>query len=225
MTLPPQTIRPPLDPITPLPSGSLTFLDSETTQTITVNVDGDFDAEADESFYVNLTNPSGTAVFADDQGLGTIENDDFATLTIDDVTMIEGDSGTSAFEFTVTRSIDTTGTTTVDFATADNTAVAGSDYTAASGSLTFNPGDTTQTITVNVTGDLDPEADESFYVDLSNASGSAIIADDEGIGTIQNDDFATFSIDDVSAAEGNAGTTGVYLHGHSIGRYQRDQLG
>ena len=73
---------------------------------------GDIDPEDDESFTVQLSNPSGTAVIFDNEGLGTIQNDDFPTLSIDDVSLVEGDSGTKAFVFTVTRSIDTAGTIT-----------------------------------------------------------------------------------------------------------------
>jgi hypothetical protein len=77
----------------------------------------------------------------------------------------------------------------VNFATADGTASAGSDYTATSGVLTFNPGTTTQSVTVNVTGDTTPEANETFFVNLSGAA-NATIATATGTGTIVNDDSA-----------------------------------
>ena len=90
--------------------------------------------------------------------------------------------------------------------------VADSDYTANSGTLTFaaGTGTLTQTITVAVTGDTTIEADETFTVDLSlNAgnTGSAVFADNQGLGTITNDDNASISIDDVTQVETNAGTT------------------
>ncbi|MGF1502116.1 MAG: ExeM/NucH family extracellular endonuclease [Paracoccaceae bacterium] len=113
------------------------------------------------------------------------------TLSISDVSQTEGDTGTTNFEFTVTRSGDTSGVTTVNFATADGTATAGSDYTATSGTLTFAAdGPNTQTVTVAVTGDTDPEDDEAFVVELTNASGSTIVSDATGQGTILNDDAA-----------------------------------
>ena len=59
------------------------------------------------------------------------------------------------------------------------------------------------------------EPDESFTVDLSNPSG-ATIADGQGLGTILNDDAATLSIDDVSLAEGGAGTSTFPVHGHPV---------
>ena len=73
--------------------------------------------------------------------------------------------------------------------------------------LTFGPAETTKQITVLVNGDTTFEADETFTVHLSNASG-ATISNADGTGTIVNDEAApSFSIDDVTHNEGNAGTT------------------
>ncbi len=82
-------------------SGTLTFAPGTTQQLVTVSVTGDTTNEANESFSVNLTNPS-NATLADGQGTGTIQNDDAQpTLSISDVTQVEGDSGTTAYVFTV----------------------------------------------------------------------------------------------------------------------------
>ena len=95
----------------------------------------------------------------------------------------------------------------VDFTTTDGTAtVADSDYLASAGSLLIPAGNPSGTISVTVNGDVAVEPDETFTVDLTNAVGASI-ADAQGEGTIQNDDAATFSIGDVSQAEGNAGTS------------------
>src|SRR5206468_2673560 len=83
---------------------------------------------------------------------------------------------------------------------------AGVDYESKAGTLTFLPGDTTKTITVKVCGDATYENDETFTVDLSNAT-NATISDNSGLGTITNDDTVTLAIDDVAHNEGNAGTT------------------
>ena len=109
------------------------------------------------------------------------------TFSINDVTQAEGDSGTTIFTFTVTRLGDNSNTSTVYFATADGTATSGSDYLATSGTLSFDPGVTTQTITVQVVGDTVVEPDETLYINLSNASG-AEIARSQGVGQILNDD-------------------------------------
>jgi len=111
------------------------------------------------------------------------------SISISDVTVTEGNTGTVSAAFTVSLSTATSAVVTVDYATADGTATAGSDYVAAAGTLTFAPGTTTQVVTVTVNGDTLVEGDETFAVSLSNAVG-ATIADAQGVGTIRNDDSA-----------------------------------
>ena len=94
----------------------------------------------------------------------------------------------------------------VDWATANGTAVAGSDYEAASGTLTFAPGETSKTVTVQLLGDVDLEPNETFYLNLSNAV-SGTITDAQAVGTITNDDTPpVVSANTVSVLEGNSGT-------------------
>ena len=78
-------------------------------------------------------------------------------------------------------------TATVLYATADGTATQPADYTSTSGSLTFTPGQTTRSLTVPVIGETVPEANETFFVNLSGAA-NATISDNQGVGTITNDD-------------------------------------
>ncbi|MFM8008586.1 MAG: choice-of-anchor Q domain-containing protein, partial [Dolichospermum sp.] len=68
------------------------------------------------------------------------------SLSINDVTLTEGNSGTKNATFTVTLSGETFQTVTVNYATANGTATAGSDYTATTGTLIFNvnPGETSK---------------------------------------------------------------------------------
>ena len=117
-------------------------------------------------------------------------------FSIDNVTLAEGPSGTTAFTFTVTKTGTTGLTTSVSFATAPGVTNpanggtcggAGVDYASISGSLSFLPTDTSKPITVNVCGDAQAEADETFVVNLS-APVNAIISDNQGLGTITNDD-------------------------------------
>src|SRR6185295_3092111 len=89
--------------------------------------------------------------------------------------------------FTVTLSAATPVPVTVDYATANGSATAGSDYETAQGTLTFPPGTTTQTLSVAVKGDTTFEVNETFVVNLSNAT-NAVIAGAAGVGTITNDD-------------------------------------
>jgi M6 family metalloprotease-like protein len=104
-------------------------------------------------------------------------------VTIDDVTVIEPDSGTITADFTVTLSAASGSPVTVGYATADVSATAGSDYVAASGTLTFAPGETSKTIPVTINSDTAPEPDEAFNVYLFGAT-AATIADAQGLGII-----------------------------------------
>jgi Ca2+-binding RTX toxin-like protein len=111
------------------------------------------------------------------------------SVSINDVSISEGNSGTKIETFTVTR---TGGTAAFDvnFGTTDNSAtVADSDYVATSGTLHFGTGVNTQTISVTINGDTRPESDEAFAVNLSGATNGATISDGLGIGTVTNDDI------------------------------------
>ncbi|CAD1797665.1 autotransporter domain-containing protein [Xanthomonas euroxanthea] len=155
--------------------------------TFTVQVNGDSLSEPDETFFVNVSNVTGATV-ADAQGLGTIVNDDAVpSLSIDDISVNEGNSGTTTATFTVSLSAASGQTVSVNYATANGTATAGSDYVARSGTLTFPPGTTAQGVAITVNGDTAVEASETFSIGLSGAS-NASIARATGTGTIVNDD-------------------------------------
>lgn len=171
-------------------SGVVVFEPGETTKTIVVQVIGDEVSESNETFFVNLGPVTGPAELLDAQGLGTIIDDDgLPSLSIDDVSETEGNTGTKEFVFTVTLSGLTDEEVTVDYTTVAGTATAGVDFVATSGSLVLSTANPTQTITVLVNGDLLFEADETFTVVLSDPSG-AEIGKAVGLGTILNDDPA-----------------------------------
>src|SRR6185503_12871065 len=186
-------------------SAALTFNPGESSKTVAVTVNGDTLFEANETFFVNLSGASGATV-SDSQGQGTITNDDAApTMSIDDVTVTEGNAGTVNAAFRVSLSAPSGLDATVNWATADGTATQPSDYTQASSSLTILAGATTGTVTVVVKGDTAVEPNETFFVNLSGASG-ATVTDSQGQGTINNDDLPSLSINDVTVTEGNTGT-------------------
>jgi Calx-beta domain len=194
-------------------TGTLTFTPGQTTQTITVKVNGDTTAEANETFAVNLSSPN-NATIADGQGLGTITNDDQPpvgpqpSLSVNDVSVTEGNGGFVNAIFTVTLSAVSDSTVTVNYVTSDHTATAPSDYQSTSGALTFAPGETSKTVTVLVNGDTAVETNEQFFLGLHVAT-NATIGDGQGVGTITNDDQPppSLSINDVTVTEGSSGTT------------------
>ena len=121
-------------------------------------------------------------------GSVTIESDDpLPSISIDDESQAEGDSGRNDLDFTVSLSNPSSQTVTVNYGTADDSAVAPGDYTPVSGTLTFTTGQTSKTVSVPVKGDTTYEPKEEFRVLLSGAT-NATIADDTGMGTIRNYD-------------------------------------
>src|SRR5207249_11695880 len=116
--------------------------------------------------------------------LNITDNDAKPTLSISDVSQTEGNSGTTNFDFKVTLSAASGQTVTVDYVTADGAATV-SDYQPTNGTLTFNPGETSKTVSVSVNGDPTDEPNETFVVNLSNPA-NASITKVQGIGTIIN---------------------------------------
>jgi hypothetical protein len=198
-----------------LPFGTVTFAIGETSQVITVDVSGDTMVEPDEGFTVTLSNASSPATITTAAAAGTILNDDSITLAIaaTDAEKPEGNSGNTPFTFTVTRSGDASVATTVDYAVTGSGAnpADAADFGGAlpSGTVTFAVGETSQVITVDVSGDTAVEPDEGFTVTLSDASGPATITTAAASGTILNDDSITLAIaaTDAEKPEGDSGTT------------------
>ncbi|MCX6319275.1 MAG: nuclease [Bacteroidetes bacterium] len=155
------------------------------------------------TFYIRWTDYDATGA---DDGLSV---DDFSitpgsgavtpVLSINDVSQAEGNSGLTDFVFTVSLSSPAgPGGVTFDIATADNTAtIIGNDYSGRSTTgATISAGNTSYTFTVQVVGETIPEANETFFVNVTNVTG-ATVADGQGIGTIINDDVSLTPIHDI----------------------------
>src|SRR5262249_6168390 len=148
--------------------------------------------------YIGGTNYSGT---------GYINNDDAApALSVNDVSVTEGNSGMVNAVFTVSLSAASGLPATTYYQTIAGTATSGVDYTATSGYIYIPAGQTSVTVSVPVRGDTAIEANETFVVNLYTP-GNATIARANGTGTIVNDDFPVLSAAAASVVEGNSGTT------------------
>lgn len=168
-------------------SGTLMFAPGEKTKIVAIAVTGDTLDEVNESYFVKLSGAT-NANIADSSGLGTITDNDAApSLSINDVTTFEGNSGVTTAMFTVTLSAASGQTVSVKYATANNSAVASGDYTSTYGTLTFAAGVISKTISVSIKGDVLNELDEFFFINLSSPINAAI-ADSQGRGTITDDD-------------------------------------
>jgi hypothetical protein len=127
------------------------------------------------------------------------------SLRINNVKKLEGDSGHTAFVFTVTRTGDTDESSAVRYHTEAGTGTVPEDFVAINNAtLSFGPGATSRTLTVQVVGDGKRDADDKFYVVLTNPT-NATIADDRGKGTIINDD-PFLNISNVTIDEPASGT-------------------
>jgi len=135
----------------------------------------------------------------------------FDTFRIDDVTVTEGDSGTTDAVFTVTLATALEETASVGFDTEYLSADAGVDYESTTGTLTFEAGETTQELIVPVIGNTQSQGDRAFLVNLSNSSENATIGDNQGIGVIADDDRLSVSVENTQAIEGEAATFTVRL--------------
>jgi large repetitive protein len=192
---------------TRVPITSIDIAAGTTSVQIPIEIRGDTVDEANEAFAITLSNPT-NAVISDNEGTITItDNDALPVVSIGDATTpSEGNAGqTSSAVFVISLSAQSGRAVTVQFTTSNGTATAGSDYVADSRSVTFEPGATTQTVSVVVNGDSTDEANETFTATLSTPV-NATLGRSVGTATIFDDDGPTVSISDSSLREPTSGT-------------------
>ncbi len=190
---------------TALNGGTVTFAAGETVQTVTIEVVGDTEVEADEEFLLSIFNPTAGLVVATSSATGTIRNDD-ATVSIAAVAVAqaEGTGGQTGFNFILTRDGDASVTHSVTYTVAGSGAVPADigdflDVALPTDTVTFAPGQTAMTVVVQVIGDTALESDEDFTVTLSDPSLGLVLGTASAAVTIQNDDGAVVSISTLSA--------------------------
>jgi hypothetical protein len=181
-----------------LPTGTLTLLAGATTGQITFQIAGDNAIERAEGYQIMLSGTSGLDLSGIAPLTGTIANDDRAVISISALSAqaIEGDTGSTPYQMTVTLDQASFESQTVDWATefvSGQGRASELDFalgSALSGSVTFAAGETSKTITLNVAGDTIKEGNESFSVRLSNSIGDATISAANGVlnAVIKDDD-------------------------------------
>lgn len=188
-----------------LPLGGLaTIAPGETSTTVNVTLTSDALDEDDETLLLDLSNAT-NAVLMTTQAVATIVDDDaLPSISVGDVTVQEGNAGSTEAAFYVQLSTASGRAVTITYATSNGTATSG-DYTSTSGALTFAPGETLQNVFVGVVGDVSNEGNETFKLTLSNPV-HATVANAIGTATILNDDGPpTLNVNDYSGLEGNDG--------------------
>jgi hypothetical protein len=174
-------------------SGTVTFDPGQDAKQVEVTVHGDVTYENDETLTLVLSDATAATIDVD-TATGTIMNDDDPpTLSISNVSLDEGNSGTTSFTFTVTKTGPTALSASADWATGGGTATPVSDYVPNSATVSFTKSATTRQVTILVNGDVAFEADQTFQVTLSNESGATLL-DAVGVGTIKNDDKSVSSL-------------------------------
>ena len=167
-------------------SGAVTFAPGEVEKPVVVLVNGDTVDEQQETLFLDISNVQNATV-SSNQGTGFIIDDDGPTISINDVSVTEGNAGTKAATFTLTLSGPSVEAIAIRAITTPGTATASSDYNSINLVVTFQPGTVTRTFDVAIIGDANLEPNETFLVNLSDAFGTTI-ADGQGVGTILDDD-------------------------------------
>lgn len=193
---------------------SLTFLDGEVSQTVTILLFDDSDYEGDESFSLNLTNLSG------DASLGSL-NQTSITIRENDPVPASGNvrlSGTyfnisedfSELSVKVLRVDGDYGHISVDYQFVDGSAINSDDFIATSGTLYFTDGEDSQTITIGIVDDSQDESDESFKIELLNPINTIVSGEAVATVTINDNDQAQGEENDQSSSSGG-GAVGFWL--------------
>jgi Ca2+-binding RTX toxin-like protein len=187
-------------------TGTLTFVPGQTTQVVRIPVLDNVTAEATEFLTLNLYGAVNATV-ARQSGWGSIVDNDGTTGTpVVRVSDQVVDEAAGTVTFTVTLTQPSTGTVKVDCATADGTALAGSDYVATgTHTLSFLPGQVSQTVTVDLINDASAEAGQAFDLVLSNAVGATLLPEAHGRATIGANDGAVVGAPLISVSDAIAG--------------------
>ena len=187
-------------------SSTVVFAPGETTKTITVQVFGNTAYQNSRAFNVKLSNViNKTAVIFGGGGQGMIVDDDpVPVISVSSVSVVEGNSGMTPATVTVTLSGETALPAVVNYKATNGTAtLLGADYIAAADTLTFAPGETEKTVTVQVVGDTLAEETETFAVSLSGSKAANLLIN-KGVVTVIDDDSTSWV--NKSIADFNAGT-------------------
>jgi Ca2+-binding RTX toxin-like protein len=187
--------------------GTVNFAAGVSSATVTITPTDDNIFEGTETAILTLAAGAGYIFGTTTSATVNItDNDPQPTISINDVSVTEGNSGTTNATFTLTLSHPSSQPITVNYATADGTATtADLDYNAATVTVTFAPGETSKTVNVAVVGDIKSENPETFTVNLSNAT-NATITKAQGVGTITNDDLPIITL---AATDSDAGETAI----------------
>src|SRR6185503_10410352 len=148
-------------------SGNATFAPGEVEKPVVVLVNGDSVDETQETFFLDISNVQNATV-SSNRGTAFINDDDGPTISINDVSVTEGNAGTKAATFTLTLSGPSVEAIAIRAVTTPGTATASTDYNSVNSVVIFQPGTVTRTLDVTIIGDTNLESNETFTVNLSD---------------------------------------------------------
>ena len=185
---------------------TVTFIAGQTSQTVTLTVNGDTQPEADETIVLALQSPgTGSSIGGPSTHTLTILNDDGAAPTVAFSTatgsITEGNSGTSTYSATATLSnvgsLTFPVTVPVSVVATGTTATSPDDYTLATSTITFTSATAlSRPVNVTIVGDLLPEPNETVVLRLGTPSNANVVVGTPGTHTltILNDDSTPVGI-------------------------------
>ncbi|MDD2462387.1 MAG: Calx-beta domain-containing protein [Desulfobulbus sp.] len=193
-------------------SGNLLFAAGETTKVVRVELRQDTWDEGYERFWFNLDTPVNAKLAQSSAMISIIDDEanvETPQLYVDDV-VVDEKAGTATFVVTLNGRTGGSSNSTIEvnYATSNGTAQAGSDYSATSGKLTFAPGESAQTVIIDITDDAFAESEETFNFTLSDAVNASIF-DGTAVATIGLSDTTaanqpTIKVSDMVVGEGDS---------------------
>ena len=201
-------------------SGTLTFADGETSQTINVPLKNDTDSESPEIFKIKLSTPTGGSeignqdeveitILDNDTSGGTSSAASQASVGAQGALMLGAvaysiDESSGQLSVTVERTGGTTGSVTVQYATSNVTAQSGTNYDSANGTLTFAAGETSKTFSVSLIDNSDRKGNKTFTLTLSSPTGGAVLgATSSAIVSIVDDEAITTGTGSIKFEDGS----------------------
>lgn len=196
------------------PTGTVTFGAGNSTATVTVNPETDATVEPDETVVLTVTSGTGYDVGSPSSASGTITNDD-TDVSIAVAPASVAEDGATNLVYTFTRAGLTTNSLTVNFSVGgtanfgvspdDYTQTGATTFTPPTGTVTFGPGNSTATVTVDPEADSTVESDETVVLTVTAGGGYNVASPSAASGTITNDDTdVSVAVSPASVAEDGA---------------------
>ena len=153
-------------------NGTLLIRGGQTSGIIKIPVNGVSTISGAKNFFVNLTSATNATLPAGTKGTATIVNSNGSEITVGDVTVVEGNNGTSTVSFPIYLSATVPQPVSVSYFTTNGTALTGIDFLGVPQmnplTLTIPAGGTTGTITIPIIGNTTRQANRTFFLNLLN---------------------------------------------------------